>query len=329
VGFALIWGVWLLHVRGVAGAGRVALIAGIVVVTLALGITFYAASVPAGGMASAIARHLDLRTPHLALATRSLGATAATDLAALAILFFSYVGIATATQAGDETRDPGRTVPRALLIAVGIVTTIYVALNLAIYRAVPWTSIGLLGSRPATAAYTSVTGLLTLVVPAWVGVVLSLATAFIVAKTIVPLFLAQSRWVYAWAADELIPHWFARVAPRFGTPVTALTIGAAAGSLALLESIAFGFAFGVAMRVLSAMVVLVLVGIALCRGSFARRILGGALAAIALALIGSIVVAAARAPLYAQPAFQALVVAAVALVILMRNAAGERRRSAG
>jgi amino acid transporter len=314
-GLALIWAVWALHVRGVAVAGRIAWIAGTFVVALALGVAAFAATLSPEAVTAAAAAHVHRSAQAIIAAVPpSLPLTQACA-AALPLLFFSYLGIATATQAGDETRDADRALPRALVIAVAITTFVYVTFNVAIYHVVPWRLVAGLGALKETSA-TTTTGLLGFVLPSWGAAALGLATTFVVAKTAVPLFLAQSRWIYAWANDRMIPSWAARTSPRFGTPVIALTIGAAFGSLTFLESVAFGFAFGVALRVLSAMLVLILVGIALIRGGVARRVLGAVLACVAGAFVVALTAGALGAPFYAQPAVQALVVLAVALVLV-------------
>jgi amino acid transporter len=326
VGLALIWAVWGLHVRGVALAGRIAWVAGAFVVALALGTAVFAARLSPETVTAAAAAHVHRSAAAILAAVPPSLPLARACAAALPLLFFSYLGIATATQTGDETRDASRALPRALVVALGITTVVYVAFNVAIYHAVPWRLVAGLGALKETSA-TTTTGLLGFVLPSWGAAALGLATTFVVAKTAVPLFLAQSRWIYAWAADGMIPSWAARTAPRFGTPVVALTIGAACGSLTFLESVAFGFAFGVALRVLSAMLVLILVGIALMRGSRARRILGILLACVAAAFVVALVASALGAPFYAQPAFQALVVLAVALA--MARVRGERTSDRG
>jgi amino acid transporter len=166
--------------------------------------------------------------------------------------------------------------------------------------------------------------------------------AIIVVKTFLPLFLAQSRWIYAWGADGIIPHWFARTHARFGTPVIALTISAILGSLSLLESTALGYVFGVNLRVLSVMIVFLLMGVAMLvfptaapqlyreNDSWLRErralqiIIGSAIVAFSTWFCVSIVYGArAQAP-WLQPVVQGVIVVAIGALI-MRSA--DRRRA--
>ena len=62
-------------------------------------------------------------------------------LAASAILFSSFIGFDSIAQAGGEARNPGRTLPLAIGIAVFTVGTFYILFTAAVYHAVPWTYI--------------------------------------------------------------------------------------------------------------------------------------------------------------------------------------------
>ena len=62
-------------------------------------------------------------------------------LAASAILFSSFIGFDSIAQAGGEARNPGRSLPLAIGIAVFTVGTFYILFTAAVYHAVPWTYI--------------------------------------------------------------------------------------------------------------------------------------------------------------------------------------------
>jgi APA family basic amino acid/polyamine antiporter len=52
-------------------------------------------------------------------------------LGASALIFFAFIGFDEVITLAEETRDPTRTVPRALLLALGLSTTLYVAVAVA------------------------------------------------------------------------------------------------------------------------------------------------------------------------------------------------------
>lgn len=58
--------------------------------------------------------------------------------AAMAIAVYDYFGYYNICHLGDEARNPERTIPRAIIISVLLVATLYLTMNLAIIAVVPW-----------------------------------------------------------------------------------------------------------------------------------------------------------------------------------------------
>lgn len=58
--------------------------------------------------------------------------------AAMLIAVYDYLGYYNICHLGDEVREPGRTIPRAVIISVLIVAAIYLTMNVAIIAVVPW-----------------------------------------------------------------------------------------------------------------------------------------------------------------------------------------------
>jgi amino acid transporter len=58
--------------------------------------------------------------------------------AAMLIAIYDYLGYYNICHLGDEVRDPGRTIPRAVIVSVIIVATIYLTMNVCIIAVVPW-----------------------------------------------------------------------------------------------------------------------------------------------------------------------------------------------
>lgn len=339
-GLALLWGVWLIHVRGVRFAAILTVAAMLFVIAVAVTIVAYGFATTPQHFGDALAARLHLSLPALAQhapATHTWGAVAT----ALPLLFYGYLGLSTATQTGGEAIDAQRSLSRGVLIAVLLVTGIYTIFSFAVYHAVPWQVIPALSARGLT-TYTTSTGLLGLVMPRWLSSLMNVFVAVIVVKTFLPAFLAQSRWIYAWGVDGLIPERFAGTHARFQTPVAALTVSAVLASLSLFESTMLGYVFGVNLRVLSVMIVFFLMGLAMIvvprsapvlyrsntsaiRGNRAAQIATGAgIMAFTLWFGVSIVYGArAQAP-WLQPAVQAAIVAGIGVFIL-RSA--ERRRA--
>ncbi|MGH7737821.1 MAG: APC family permease [Candidatus Tyrphobacter sp.] len=330
-GLVLIWGAWLVHVRGVRLAGAVAVAAMLFVVAVALTLTGYGFATSHATFDAALVAHLHLTARHvIAAAPAQHQSVRAALWTALPLLFFGYLGLSTATQTGGEAIDARRSLSRGVLVAVAIVTTVYTLFTFAIYHAVPWRVIAGLAARHE-ATYATSTGLLGIVMPPWLSSLMNLFVAVIIVKTFVPLFLAQSRWVYAWAQDGVLPRALAATHPRFLSPLAALTIGALAGSLSLAESLSAGYVFGVSLRVLSVMAVFFLIGIGLMRYDppvpIARVALGAAIAAFSAWFALSLVASSTREAFWLQPVVQSAIVLLCGALIY-RTTSGLRRAPA-
>jgi amino acid transporter len=58
--------------------------------------------------------------------------------AAMLIAIYDYLGYFNVCHLGDEVRDPGRTIPRAVILSVVIIAAVYLTMNLSIIAVVPW-----------------------------------------------------------------------------------------------------------------------------------------------------------------------------------------------
>lgn len=57
---------------------------------------------------------------------------------AMRIAIYDYLGYYNICHLGEEVRDPGRTIPRAVIISVIVVAAIYLTMNISIIAVVPW-----------------------------------------------------------------------------------------------------------------------------------------------------------------------------------------------
>jgi len=260
-GLVIHWGFWLLPVCGVRLAGILAIVAmGLVLVVSILMIVYGFATSPQAFNVSLTA-HLHKSISSIISAAPVQHVRFGTAFgSALPVLFFGYLGLSTATQTGGEAKDARKSLVKAVLLTVSLVTVVYTVFSLAIYHAVPWRVIAGLAHMKLS-AYTTSSGLLQFIMPSWLASLINLCVALIVMKTFLPIFLAQSRWVFAWSEDGLIPKVFAKTHAKYKTPVLALTVSALFGSISLIESMQLGYVFGVNVRVLSVMVVFFFMGI--------------------------------------------------------------------
>ena len=135
--------------------------------------------------------------------------------AAAGAIFFTFIGLDAISTAGDEVRNPQKTMPRAILGALAIVTTIYVLVAVSALGTQPWQAFADPDQASAGLAkiLQEVTG------TTWPGTVLAAgAVVSIFSVTLVTLY-GQTRILFAMGRDGLLPKSFARVNPQTRTPV--------------------------------------------------------------------------------------------------------------
>jgi APA family basic amino acid/polyamine antiporter len=143
------------------------------------------------------------------------------------VLFFAFAGIESALVPGGEVKDPARTVPRALFIALAGVTLLYIAVQLVAQGILG----GALAAEPAplTAAARRIS-------PAF-GVLLGLGAVISTFGHSSGMMLATPRALFAFGRDGVLPRAFAAVHPRFRTPHVAIIAQAViCGGLAITSS---------------------------------------------------------------------------------------------
>jgi len=129
---------------------------------------------------------------------------------------FAFGGWHMVTYAAEETREPERTIPRALVAGVLIVTACYVALNAAYFHVLSPAGIAT-SNRVAADAADAVLG--------HGGA--ALMSAAVVASTFGALngvILSGPRAYLAMARDRLLVGWAAEIHPRFRTPHRAIVL---------------------------------------------------------------------------------------------------------
>ncbi len=150
-------------------------------------------------------------------------------LQAASFLFFAYIGFASISQAGGETRNAHRSLPKAFLIATSVICGYYLLFSAAVYHAVPWRYISALTHEAA--ADTSVPLLVGVLMPPALASFVGLMAALALANDIPPMLMATSRLFFAWARDGVFPRGLAALNQRFRTPHRALTMCASVATL--------------------------------------------------------------------------------------------------
>ncbi|MBQ6640606.1 MAG: APC family permease [Saccharopolyspora sp.] len=162
-------------------------------------------------------------------------------LQAAGLLFFAFAGYARIATLGEEVRDPQRTIPRAIPIAL--------AITLVVYAVVATTALAVLGPEQMAASAAPLTDVARVAgVPGIVALV-SVGGAIAALGSLLSLILGVSRTTLAMARDRHLPEALAAVHPKFGVPHHAeIAVGVVVAVLATTVDVrgAIGFSsFGV------------------------------------------------------------------------------------
>jgi APA family basic amino acid/polyamine antiporter len=126
------------------------------------------------------------------------------------LLFFAFAGYARIATMGEEVRDPERTIPLAILIALSIAVLIYLAVGISI----------LVGIGPAGVAATPAP--LAAAVQAsgweWASLPVRLGAAAAALGALLALIAGIGRTTLAMARHDDLPHWLAAVHQRHQVP---------------------------------------------------------------------------------------------------------------
>ena len=144
--------------------------------------------------------------------------------AATLITTYDYWGYYNVCFLGGEVRAPGRTIPRAVLLSIALVTVLYLGMNFAVLGAVPIAHLLGPGGRAQPMAAVLMQSTLhgvTATVASRAVAVLIIWTAF---SSVAALLLGYSRAPYAAAREGNFFAPFARVHPRLGFPQTSLLV---------------------------------------------------------------------------------------------------------
>jgi amino acid transporter len=146
------------------------------------------------------------------------------------LLLFAFVGIEVALIPSGEVKDPPRTVPRAIYLALAITTVIYLLIQI--------TAQGTLGPdlanddktplAQAAATFIGNAGRTILIIGAAVS-----AFGFVASD-----ILSSPRMLFAIGRDGVLPRWFAHVHPRYRSPDVAIIVYSA---LAFVLSVSSSF----------------------------------------------------------------------------------------
>ncbi len=148
--------------------------------------------------------HAHNLTPFLPMGMAGVGTAAGS-------IFFSYIGIDAVSTAGEEVKDPRRTLPLGIVLSLLIVTAIYILVAVAAIGAQPWTAFA--GQEAGLAVI-----LRNLTGQAWTSLVLCVGAIVSIFSITLVVMYGQTRILYAMSRDGLLPKLFQRLHPKTQSP---------------------------------------------------------------------------------------------------------------
>jgi len=138
---------------------------------------------------------------------------------------YDYWGYYTVCFLGGEVKQPGRTIPRAVLWSIVVVAILYLSMNVSVAGVIPMAEM----TRATTAKFAVVAVLMERTFGGAMARVLALLVMWTAFASVFSLLLAYSRAPYAAAADGNYFRAFARLHPKHRFPnVSLLALGAVA-----------------------------------------------------------------------------------------------------
>jgi basic amino acid/polyamine antiporter, APA family len=137
--------------------------------------------------------------------------------AGASIIFFAYIGFDAVSTAAEESKNPKRDMPFAIITSLVVTSLLYVAVTAVLTGMVPW---GRLGTAEPLATAFSERGL------NWAAGLISFGAVVSTASVLLVFQLGQPRIFYAMARDGLLPGWAASVHSKYRTPhITTIVTG--------------------------------------------------------------------------------------------------------
>jgi APA family basic amino acid/polyamine antiporter len=176
------------------------------------------------------------------------GADGTGVIGAAATIFFAYIGFDAVSTAAEETRNPERTIPLALILSLAICTLIYVLVAAAatgsplgsqpvmsgtgawlqtgsVELAARCEELATSGTRPLACSHEALAHILREIGHYNVGNLVGLAAFLTLPSVILVMIYGQTRMFFVMSRDGLLPRGFSAIHPKWKTPhiITAAT----------------------------------------------------------------------------------------------------------
>ena len=131
---------------------------------------------------------------------------------AAAVIFFAYIGFDAVSTSGEETRNPSRDLPIAIVGSLVIATLLYIVVAVVAVGALPFEELA--GAEaPLATVLDEGAGF------SWASSIISFGALVAITSVVLTILYGQTRIMFAMARDGLMPRKLAYVHPKTRTPV--------------------------------------------------------------------------------------------------------------
>jgi APA family basic amino acid/polyamine antiporter len=159
--------------------------------------------------------------------------------AAMLVSVYDYWGYYNVCFFGGEVKNPGYTIPRAIIYSILAVAAIYIVMNISILGVIPWQELADTAKPENEGTRTHIISIfMQRLYGNWAGILVSVMIMWTAFASVFSLMLGYSRVPYAAALDGNYFKAFARVHPKHRFPyVSLLVMGAVAAACCLFKLI--------------------------------------------------------------------------------------------
>ena len=147
-------------------------------------------------------------------------------LSGAALIFFAYTGFARVTIMAEEVKDPEKTIPRSIYLALGISTVIYLLVSIV--------AVGLAGAPALAHSGMPLSDAIGMSGSSGAVLVIALGAMIATASVLLTTIMGISRIVFSMARSSDLPLLFGQIHPRFSTPHYAIAVTGACMIAAIL-----------------------------------------------------------------------------------------------
>jgi APA family basic amino acid/polyamine antiporter len=132
------------------------------------------------------------------------------------LIFFGYLGFEGITRLAEETENPKKNIPKAIIVSILITTVFYILVGISAISVIPWNELAN-AKAPLALVAEKVFGQNSFLI-------LSVIALFSTFNTALVMLLSGSRFIYGIAKRKALPSIFLSVQKRFKTPWIAIIV---------------------------------------------------------------------------------------------------------